>query len=522
MNKKVKKVLIFSGVTLILLVVINSILNAKIESVIENKIEEFSSKASIEYNDLEISAFKGNIGFTDLKLRLLGETTDSTTLKASFKNLKIKDVSYWNWMVNNKLDIENIEITKPDLVYKHNPKADIKTFKSNNVSSFNKEIFVKQINISDGKININNFYNGSTIANVNQFNVSSNNVVYNALNSNKPFQIEAFTINLDSVFYKLNNFENLNIETIKFSEQSTAISNIQLKTKYTKKELSGLLKTERDHFNVNINTINLNNQEVGVNSNNKFFFKAENSEINTVKAVIYRDKLVKDDTLQKPMYSKMLRDLDFNLGLNTVKIKNLDLVYVELVNKNEKAGELNFSNLNANIFNVGNVYDKTIKTRANIKSTFMKNTPITIDWMFSVKDPSDAFAFKGEINNLAGQDLNPFLKPNLNIEFDGDLDKIYFTIDGNKTKSNIDLKTKYKEFEVVVLNKKGNEKNKLLSGLVNLFISKNSNDNPNNFRKGNSEDVKRDKTKSVFNFVWVNLKSGLLSAMAGDGEKDKK
>ena len=64
------------------------------------------------------------------------------------------------------------------------------------------------------------------------------------------------------------------------------------------------------------------------------------------------------------------------------------------------------------------------------------------------------------------------------------------------------------------------EKNKLLSSIINVFVSESSKDKGDNFRNSDTKEVIRDKTKSVFNFVWKNTQAGLLSAMAGDGEKD--
>ena len=60
---------------------------------------------------------------------------------------------------------------------------------------------------------------------------------------------------------------------------------------------------------------------------------------------------------------------------------------------------------------------------------------------------------------------------------------------------------------------------KLRSIFLNLFIAKDSKENKNNFRWSDVKDVERDPTKSVFNFIWLNAKSGLLKSMVGSGEK---
>jgi hypothetical protein len=52
-----------------------------------------------------------------------------------------------------------------------------------------------------------------------------------------------------------------------------------------------------------------------------------------------------------------------------------------------------------------------------------------------------------------------------------------------------------------------------LSGLINLFVSNNSNDQSDNFRKATAKNIQRVKHKSVFNFIWINIRAGLKEAM---------
>lgn len=65
-----------------------------------------------------------------------------------------------------------------------------------------------------------------------------------------------------------------------------------------------------------------------------------------------------------------------------------------------------------------------------------------------------------------------------------------------------------------VLNKKGNKKNGFLSAIANIFISKDSDKSEQEFRKGSGE-VTRDKTKSFFNYLWLNAQKGLKSSLTG-------
>jgi hypothetical protein len=65
---------------------------------------------------------------------------------------------------------------------------------------------------------------------------------------------------------------------------------------------------------------------------------------------------------------------------------------------------------------------------------------------------------------------------------------------------------------VTVLQKDGEKKNKFLSAVTDLFISKDSAKNGENYREGIA-DATRDQTKSVFNFLWISVKNALVKAM---------
>src|SRR5690606_1133077 len=285
--------------------------------------------------------------------------------------------------------------------------------------------------------------------------------------------------------------------------------------------LSKQISVERDHFDLTIDSIKVENHDFGIKNDSLFYFESKQVDFHQPKLNIYRDKLVADDLSYKPLYSKSLRNLNVDIALETVFLNKATIVYIEKVKEDTEGGQLEFSNLNAEITNLGNTYrNVNEETSVNIDAIFMKNTPIRVDWRFDVQNSSDECVFKADVGNLAANQMNQFMEPNLNLRLNGEINKTYFTISGNDYASLIDLKLQYSNFDVVVLKQNGTEKNKLLSGLINIFVSKDSSDKQNEFRYGQAKDIERDKTKSVFNYLWLNVKAGLLSAVTGSGKKN--
>jgi hypothetical protein len=319
--------------------------------------------------------------------------------------------------------------------------------------------------------------------------------------------------------WAVNTYDNLRIDDLEVTNDQAIFQGFKFRTKYDKDEYSTLLKQERDHFDLKIQAITFSDLDFGFNDAERLYLKSDKVLVNSPNVEIYRDKLVADDHTHKPLYSKMLRELDIELGLDTIQISNGTIAYLEKVNSDKPVGRLDFSQLDATISNLGNTYN-TESTSIAVNSRFINNSPLKVNWNFRVSDTTDQFVFKADLGRFQAAHMDQFSQPNLNVDFNGELQQTYFTISGGPQLSRIDLKIKYDDFEVLILKKDGKEKNKFLSTIVNIFVSKDSEADKTNFRYGQSDHIERDVTKSVFNYVWLNIKQGLLSAMTGDGKKE--
>ena len=235
---------------------------------------------------------------------------------------------------------------------------------------------------------------------------------------------------------------------------------------------------------------------------------------------LYRDKTIADDLNIKSMYSKKLRELPFDLSLHHLKITEGYISYAENVDTIDEAGELFFNDVNADLTNLTNRSNKGGNTAISTTSNFMGKAPMDLSIRFDVGNKNDVFLTSGQFKNFNAEIANTFFESNLNAKAEGIIEEVYFTFNGNNLKSKGDLKMKYKEFKFEILDKK-NRVNKLLSAIGNLFVNDGSKTDQDGYRYGEI-DVERDKTKSFFNYLWINVQDGLVSTLTGKGEKNKK
>jgi len=523
MNAKTKKIFYILGIIALTLIILYFLANFFAKQKLDTVVEKLPDHIVLTYDSADIDIIQGNVRLINPIFKIKGKTTGKTNLELQLDQFGINNFGYWNFLVNDTISVEAINVIKPSLKYYKDDNATADQGKTSNGKMLKKPILVEQLNISNGSVKMINRQTDSTVLKTENLDLVLSQIRQAPESSNSKFPLifEDIMFQTENLVYSLGNFENLYISSIDIDKLTSKFRGLRLKTKFGQRELSEIIKTERDHFNVEIKSLVINNQDLGYKKDSTFYYNSKKISLNQLNAEIYRDKLVADDKTQKAMYSEMLRKLNFDLGVDMLALNNAKIVYKEKTKPENPAGTLVFDNLNANISNLGNIYDKSKRLSVNVNADFMKTAPIKVDWSFDVSDQTDKFIFEADVGYLKVDELNQFTKPNERVKLEGELLQTYFTIGGNANVSQIDLKTDYEKLDVIMLKEDGKEKKGLLTGIVNLFVSKNSEDKKGNFRYGYAEEVKRDKTKSIFNFIWLNVRDGLKSAVTGSGKRKK-
>ncbi len=495
--------------------------NYKIKTEIDYAINDLPGHIKFEYDEISINSFFGNLNMEMPMLTIYDKNTDVISGLFKTETIQIDDIGYWDILFNDNISMDKVFLNQLHVTYYHNKSVNNDAYKRSLNNSLKKSFKIGVLKIISGDIEVISHQTDSLLLKTSDLNLVVNQITVDDLSiKNKlPFGFNDFELTSNHFKYQLSDYEDLTLETLNITKNSLFFNDVKLKTKYAKEEFSRMILKERDYLDIGINSITFKDTDFNFVNDSIFQLKSKNVYFENPRVYMFRNKLIADDESYKSLYSKLLRELNFNIDLNEVIINQGEIIYEEKSNQDNDSGQLKFSDFGAIIKNLGNTYAESEQTKIVIESIFMENTPLKINWEFDVNNMNDHFNFKANMGVLAARHLNQFMQPNLNIKLEGELIKTYFTIDGNENTSKIDLKIDYDDFKVVVLKEDGHEKNKLLSSLINLFVSKTSQNKSDDFRYGSTSEVERDKTKSVFNFVWLNARSGLLAAMTGNGEK---
>lgn len=515
-----KKYYIVASVVVVVLVSAYFIGESIIASKIENAIKtELSTQLAIDYETLDLNLLKRQVVLKQIKLLPIKKEEEQDDFEVVLKKFSVRGFSIWNFLIKDKISIREIDLLHPQIVYKISSDKEKSNTKASS-AQFDKSVTVASFHIEGGVVQIyNQGVQDSLLFETTQLNfiLEQLKIDETTLQENIPFVYDDYSLTLSNLFYRLSAYENLRLISFQSTPAEISIEDLSIHTKYSKNELQQHIAVERDHFKIDISQLTIKEQRFGFEEDSAFFFQSSKVHIQSTNMEIYRDKLTADDETHKKLYSKMLRELNIHLSLDEVVLENTAVAYSEKVNEGMDAGTVSFHKLNATIQNLGNTYAPTVKTQIDIDAIFMKQTPIEVHWAFDVHNLDDHFLFKAALGKLPAMDMNPFSEPNLKVKLDGELLKTYFTVDGNYRTSQIDLKMDYTDFNVDILTGDGQRTNKFLSAIADIFIKKDSESSEDAYREISKSDIERDPTKSVFNFLWQNIKAALFGVMTGGG-----
>ena len=476
--------------------------------------EDLPPTIQLTYENLDFSLLSKNITLKNIHVVFTEEPSD-TIANATIKSIFIRNISYGKILWNGNLEVDKFIIENANATY-FIKKDTLKRANDKAVKQFDKVIKIKNFEIKNSGFESKFVKTDSTLIKVEDININLKNcsVTKETLLAKIPFVYDSYKIKCGELYLNASKYEAIKIDSINI-DKNAFMNGFSLKTKYNKDEFQRKLRKEKDYIDLKIPTIKIEGLDFGF-KNDKLYFEMISGRIKNLKLEMYRNKLLPDDLVRKPMFLETLYNLPLAITIPEIKLENGSIRYSELVKENTKPGEIFFAEINSTITNLSNTTDTEI-VFIN-KAKLMGTAPIHLEWSFYKKENHNLYKAYGIIKNFETENINPFLKSNLRAEARGTINELYFTISGDDYTSSGDMKMKYTNFGFVVLQKDRLGVNKLLTAIGNIFTNDGSKTDENGYRYGEIK-VERNPTKSFFNYLWINVKDGILSTFTSNGKK---
>lgn len=504
------------GVFTIVLLFLQLRAKKEVEEFLKDKIP---SHIQFDYGKISANIFTGSVLIKELNIAVSNrqDTTIHTRVKAD--NFEIEGLAHWHFLFDKTIQVNSLKINQAIVKYFPDKKSKRLENDTLGVVKLLKTIMIDQIDIENGSFYILKDKKDSILLESHQINFTLNRFKTDPyiIKRKMPFEHGTYTFSANDCFVDLDSFETLNIKNIDIQNKNVVINNIQVKSKYEKENSSKHLERERDHVTLEIPKVDIRSIDFGFNLDTFYLFSDE-IEFTRPNLEVFRDKRLADDTSNKSMYGRLIRNLPIDIKVPKIEFTEAHVGYEERINDEGIPGRLHIDHINATILGLDTKAVKGDSTQLKAKGLLMGSAPISLDYMFDLTNENDEFLAKGKVFSLKTTELNPFLTPNLNVETEGYIDEMYFTISGDSYVSSGEMKMRYNDFRFDLLRKDGKRVDKILSTIGNLFVNNGGDTNDAGFRFGQIK-AERNTDKSLFNYLWLGIRSGMISTLTGDGDQ---
>jgi hypothetical protein len=254
---------------------------------------------------------------------------------------------------------------------------------------------------------------------------------------------------------------------------------------------------------------------------------------------IFHDKRLPHKNIKKPLPVQLLRQMPFGLTIDSLNVDKSYISYEEFAPASDAPGSIFFDNIRALITRVNNdPHLEEGETTMDARADFMGKGDLTVHTVFPWRDETKCL-MKGTLKSFPFPEINPMLKPATPLEIEsGVLDQMPFSFTYTNEYSQGEVSLIYHDLKVTLYKDPSNEtgsdrkkkknddeekKDNFKTLIINAFIIRKNMDGdlPEEKRTGMIY-FERNQTRSIFNYWWKSLFSGIQSAFHLDRLKAKK
>ena len=501
---------------------ITKIITEKIEDVRIGGIYEISFKTAY------INIFQMGITVKQLKFTPDSSSESAHLLKhqkylaeVQIKKININYIDVFQFIKENKISIKNIIIRKPIVqLYKNNHYSSAKKKKTNNDNTPSiKEIQLNDISIKNLELNV--YIDDDRVIDLafGDVDLELVNPVIDFQKLNTPFKaisVGDILFSVRNILYKdKKGLYETSLKLLEYEHISKEIilKDFHLKPLYNNINFAKQFKYQSNRYDISIEDISLKNIDFNRFINDKVI-AIKQLEINELFFNAYRNKNYPVNTQKFPkLPQEALRNIKQQFEINEILIKSSDILYLETAEDANKAGKIEFADLEMTVKNVGNTkaWEKTKKLTADGQVLVAGKGKLNINFNFPLN--SNTFYIKGHLEEMNMSAFNTITQPNANIKINtGRIQKLDFSARFNSQVSTGEMELYYNDldFSVFKENSKSGEKRKrkILSYLAKSFIIADANPNSKGeFHQGEMA-FERDKNKGLFAYIWKTIFSG--------------
>lgn len=521
-----------------------------LEKRLRYELSKLIAKDSVKLYEYDFSKF--NLNLIDGSVKLKGVKIHPTSIAldslhnpnnnvrvlidATFKEIKMEGFEVQHFLKTGKIVINKFIVDKPKFIYLFNSE------KEGNKSSITLD---------------NVLSNSFTQASLDHFIIKNASITVNNIQTEKDFIVfKDFDFHLTNAYVDsetIKRFSPFNYDNIEFSigkltmealedfsvltehiyfnaeKNTTTLSNVKLKPKYSQKNFSKKYKVQKAWFALELDTLRLTNIDFGK------LIQYGDIQVGQLKLVKANLGIFKDKTKLEPPFKKkllpssLLKKIPFSLSIDTIKVRNSTITINEKSPISKKVSELSLNDLNVSIYGFTNDSAQIGSNKfmvVNATTNLMRVSPVSFQARFDLTSTVDKHYIHASVGKTDATVFNKLLNPLLLVKIkSGEIlgMNLSYTGDDYGCKGKMDFE--YENFKIDIFNSEYHSKKQGLLSLAANTVIKSTN------RKGNGTYTEgiikavREQNKFIFPFIWKAVQSGIVYTMApvmSDIKKEEK
>ncbi len=333
-----------------------------------------------------------------------------------------------------------------------------------------------------------------------------------------PFKVGRLVTRIDSLEYRTSDYSSLSIQETSFNSVSDDLrmTGIAMKLDTTMREVSLTLPFHKDIIRFTLRSLEVKGINMFDIYGDSFKLYATTIRVDSLQMEDFRNKARPEpNRKEKPMFKSMLDKVKIPLDVDSILISNSSISYSEVPPSGGEAGTVSFDRITGYIEDVttDSARQKTLESfHARLEALVNGQAALTFDLVVPYSD--EHFYLDADIEPFDMTILNQTLVPLASLRIDsGEASAFRLRMDAGFTQSNNTLNLDYRNLNLSVLSKTGQEeKNGLLSTIANAFV-KSSNDKGEGSFENLEYVTERRMNRSPFNYMWMSIKDGLREIM---------
>lgn len=316
----------------------------------------------------------------------------------------------------------------------------------------------------------------------------------------------------------------LDIQRIEINpgQKSLSMDTLTITPQLSKSEFTKRIGYERDRIEGTIPFIRVD--DLVFNSTDSTAVRASRMRLQGF-LKFFRDKRLPHKGVTKPLPQRHLANLPFQIHVDSIVIEKSYVAYEEYAEGADAPGKIFFDDLEGTIANVTNApTGKNNKVRVSASARFMASAIAKLSAELDLN--GGASSASGSLQHLRLNKLNTLLEPMAGLQINsGQLNSLNFRFQFNDFRADGSATLDYQDLRIISLREgetrqEEKKKDNIETFILNTFIIKKT------MSRGMSQDdrtgtilFERDRTRSVFNYWWKSVFTGIKAAMGIANDK---